>query len=306
MTADAPVIGVDLGGTRMRAAVVTPSGRILDRVVQPTPRDAPCPEALLALLAEVRTGTGATAAVIGVPGRVDYRAGRMEFAPNLPPTWAPSLAERPLSETLGLPVSLANDADLATVGEYRFGAGRGYGDMLYVTVSTGIGAGVILDGKLAHGRRSLAEAGHTIIDRLAAARGEPATLELLASGSALQAVAAGAGRSGPELVEAAAAGDAEALALWRIVAETAGFGVASLAHLFSPEVIVVGGGVGLTGVLIEPIRTALEQHGPRGLTQRIEVAVASLGDDAGLIGAAGWADTFVPGAGPDRAVQPVA
>src|SRR5207302_2769412 len=92
MTADAPVIGVDLGGTRMRAAVVTPSGRILDRVVQPTPRDAPCPEALLALLAEVRTGTGATAAVIGVPGRVDYRAGRMEFAPNLPPTWAPSLA----------------------------------------------------------------------------------------------------------------------------------------------------------------------------------------------------------------------
>src|SRR5207302_646095 len=163
---------------------------------------APCPEALLALLAEVRTGTGATAAVIGVPGRVDYRAGRMEFAPNLPPTWAPSLAERPLSETLGLPVSLANDADLATVGEYR------------------IGAGVILDGKLAHGRRSLAEAGHTIIDRLAAARGEPATLELLASGSALRAIAAGAGRSGPELVESAAAGDAEALELWRFVAET--------------------------------------------------------------------------------------
>lgn len=296
---DASVVAVDLGGTRMRAALVDPSGTIGYRCVRPTPRDATCPDALLSLMGEIRRTTGAppSAAVIGVPGRVDHRDGRLEFAPNLPPTWGPSLAEAYLSGVLGLPVSLANDADLATAGEYVFGAGRGGGvrDLLYVTVSTGIGAGVILDGCLAHGRRSIAEAGHTILDRMAASRDEPATLEQLGSGTALARLAAERGLTdlpGAELLGRAASGDPVAAEVWRSAAEAVGMGVASLAHLFAPELVVVGGGVGNTGILLGPIRGALERFGPRGLPQPIAVTVATLGDDAGLMGAAAWPSVF--------------
>jgi glucokinase len=193
-------------------------------------------------------------------------------------------------------VALANDADLAAVGESRFGAGRGYADVVYITISTGIGAGVILGGVLAHGRRSLAEVGHTIIDRAATGAGAPATLEYEGSGTALKRIAASEGfdRSGAQLVELVDSGDATAIRIWDSVAQAAGIGVANLAHLFSPEVVVVGGGVAQAGdLLLGPIRAALARLGPRGLPEPIDVVRAALGDDAGLSGAAGWFEAFV-------------
>lgn len=290
-----PVVAVDLGGTNMRAAVVSGEGEILTRHVDPTPREAMHPNGLVALIWEVASGSGAERAVIGVPGRVDHAAGRLEYAPNLPAHWAGHLSEAMLADGIGMTASLANDADLAAVGEYRFGAGRGSLDMVYVTISTGVGCGVILSGKLVHGRRSLAEAGHTVIDRRAAEGRR--TFETQASGSALGRLAGEAGLDarGPELVGLVRKGDPAARRAWDSMVEAAGVGLANLAHLFSPEVIVVGGGVGLAGeLLLEPLRAAVDAHGPRDLPQPIRIVPAELGDDAGLTGAAGWHDTFVP------------
>lgn len=291
-----PVLTVDLGGTRMRVAVVGPAGAVLARGVEPTPRQAACPDALLALVDGMLDPTSLKRAVVGVPGRVEYSSGRLEHAPNLPATWLPVLTETELSGIFGIPVALANDADLAAVGEARFGAGRGFGDVAYLTLSTGVGAGVVLGGQLVHGHRSLAEVGHMVIDWAAAARGEPATLEALASGTALARLAVDAGIEGgaPEVVRRVRAGDAAAGGLWAALVQAAAVGVGNVAQLYSPEVIVIGGGLGRVGnLLLDPIREHLRSYGPSGL--RVEVVGAALGDDAGLVGAAGWEEAFAPG-----------
>lgn len=284
-------LAVDLGGTRMRAAVVTPDGEITLRRAIPTPRDAACPDALTDLAGDVLPGADVAQAVIGVPGRVDHRNGRLEYAPNLPEHWPGALDERLLAKHLGVEVSLANDADLAAVGETYFGAGRPYADVVYVTVSTGVGAGVLLNRRLVAGVRSLAEAGHTVIDRAAAQRGEASTFETLGSGTALARFAADAGlpADGARIVELVHAGDPQATRVWDDVASAIATGVANLAFLFSPEAIVLGGGVGRNGDLLLPaIRSHLETHGPPGLPAPIEGVVAELGDDAGLAGAGAW------------------
>jgi glucokinase len=290
-----PTVSVDLGGTNTRVAIVDAAGRIEAREVEPTARMDEHPDELVGLVKRVADGSGADRAVIGVPGRVDHGLGRLEYAPNLPLHWATHISEAELASSLGMPVALANDADLAAVGEYRFGAARGTMDMVYLTMSTGVGCGVILGGKLLHGRRSLAEAGHTTID--ARADEGARTFEQTSSGTALGRLAErhGLAARGKDLVELVRAGDPAARRAWDDLVRAAGFGVASLAHLFSPEVIVIGGGLGLTGdLLYDPLRTALADHGPRDLPEPIRIARAELGDDAGLIGAAGWASAFDP------------
>jgi glucokinase len=287
----ARTLAVDLGGTLMRAAVVVPDGDITLKRVMTTPRDAPCPDALMDLVGDVSARADVTHAVIGVPGRVDHRSGRLEYAPNLPPHWPDALTERLLAEHLGVDVSLANDADLAAVGEAYFGAGRPHADVVYVTISTGVGAGVLLGRRLVSGGRSLAEAGHTVIDWGAAQRGAAASFEDLGSGTALalHAAAAGLPTAGARIVELVHAGDPGATRLWDQVAAVIALGVANLAFLFSPDVVVLGGGVGRNGELLIPVvRRYLDGHGPPGLPVPIEVLVAELGDDAGLAGAAAW------------------
>lgn len=285
-------LAVDLGGTRMRAAVVTGLGELVVRRVEATPRGAACPDALMSLVGEVLADQPVEQAVIGVPGRVNHRSGRLEHAPNLPAHWPPALDEQLLSGHLGVPVALANDADLAAVGEAYFGAARGHADVVYLTVSTGIGAGVLLDRRIVAGTRSLAEVGHTIVDHAAAGRGEPATLEELGSGTALarRASLAGLPEDGARLVALVHAGDPGATRVWNELVSVIATAVLNLAHLFAPSAIVLGGGVGRNDdLLLDPIREALDRRGPRGLTSPIEVLVAGLGDDAALVGAAGWA-----------------
>ena len=288
------VVSVDLGGTNMRVAIASGRGEIIARHVDPTPRAESHPDALYALVRAVAEKHAVERAVVGVPGRVDHGTGRLEHAPNLPSHWAGHLSEKQLSEAVGMSVALANDADLAAVGEHRFGAGRGARDMVYMTISTGIGCGVILGDRLLHGRRSLAEVGHSVIGD----DGDDArTLEGSASGTALGRLAESAGlpARGRELLELVRAGDESAIRVWDRVVRAAGFGVANLAHLFSPEVIVIGGGVGLAGdLLLESLRRALASYGPRGLPRPIRLVRAGLGDEAGLVGAAGWAIDFEP------------
>jgi len=285
------VLAVDLGGTNMRAAVVAVDGDVLLRRSQPTPRQDTCPDALLGLVGGVLADHPVASAVIGVPGRIHHAAGALEYAPNLPAHWPGALREDLLATELGVPVALANDADLATVGEAFFGAGQGTADVVYLTVSTGVGAGVVLAGQLVRGRRSLAELGHTIIDRHALAEGGPATVEDLGSGTALGRLGATRGlpSSGAELSALVRDGDATAIEVWEEVARVVGLAVANVAHLFAPEVVVLGGGMGRDPGLLATVRAGLAEHGPRALQPPIEVRTAELGDDAGLVGAAGWA-----------------
>jgi glucokinase len=287
------ILGVDLGGTSMRCAHVDGSGTVSNRREEPTADDV---EGFVAFV-RASVEPGVTRAVIGLPGRVDYGNGRLEYAPNLPQSWRPHLRADALAEAIGVPVALANDADLAAVGEAWFGSGRGFGDVAYVTVSTGIGAGVVCGGLLLHGRRSIAEIGHTIVDGAALAAGRPATVEDLGSGTALERLAADAGIrvDGRELVERVRAGDASAREVLDVVVLAVAVGVVNLVHLFTPEVVVVGGGLGLNGDLIlDPVRQLLEARGPRELPAPIEVVNAALGDDPGLAGAGAWDRAFRP------------
>jgi glucokinase len=250
-----------------------------------------------ALVDLMRNITGCRRAVVGVPGRVDYGKGTLEHAPNLPPGWVGHLSEADLGTAVGMPVALANDADLAAVGEAHFGAGRRHADVAYLTLSTGVGAGVVVGGLLVHGRRSLAEVGHEIIDLTRLRAGQPATLEDLASGTALGRAAAsvGLGPLGKDVVDAVAAGSAPAQRIWDDLVAAAAAGIVNLAWTFSPQVIVIGGGLGLVGAaLLDPIRDAVLRDGPPSFDPPIEIVPAALGDDAGLAGAAGWHQAFRP------------
>jgi glucokinase len=285
------VLAVDRGGTQMRAAVVQGDGTIRARCAQPTPRDADCPDPLMALAAQVLGSAPAERALVAVPGVVNYRERRLEHAPSLPPSWAGALSSSALGNHLGLPVDLASDADAAAVGEAMFGADRGYDDVVYVTVSTGIGAGVLLGGRLVAGTRSAAQVGHTILDLCAEQEGHAATLEELGSGTALgrAATAAGLPADGAELVALVLAGDQNAGRVWQSTVEAVAAGVRNLVELYAPDIVVVGGGVGQAGeLLLQPVRDAVHAHATPGRRQPVQIVGAALGDDAGLVGAAGW------------------
>jgi glucokinase len=288
------VIGVDVGGTHMRVGIVDDGGRVLNRAVRPTAEADSGASALAELLRELQAPPNVPA-VVGLPGRIDYRGGHLETAPNLPRAWVAELGEDVLRRRLGRPVHLANDADLAAVGEFCFGAGRDHDDVLYVTLSTGVGAGLILGGRLVAGRRSSAEIGHTVIDFRAPAGSR--TVEELGSGTALGAAANAVGLpSGEPLAELVRNGDSRARAVWDPAVRAAAVGIANLCWIAAPSVVVVGGGLGRNGALVlDPIRDTIAELGPSDIASSITVVQAQLGDDAALAGSAGWR-----GVGPTR------
>jgi glucokinase len=282
-------LAVDLGGTNMRVAAVSDDGTIVDRDRAPTPHDAETIEPFIDLVARMRKNHSVEHAVVAVPGRVDHRDGRLLHAPNLPPKWLALITRATLEDALEVEVTLANDADVAAVGEAYFGAGRGHDDVLYVTVSTGVGAGLVTGGRVLLPQRSGGEIGHTVIDRLAARDGSPATVEGLGSGTALARLAADRGldATGPELVALVQSGDATARSVWDEAMEAVGIGIVNLVHILAPTVVVVGGGVGRNGELVlAPVRDAIARFGPEG--EPPDLVNAALGDDPGLIGAAAW------------------
>ncbi len=283
------VVGVDIGGTRMRAGVVAPDGTVSRRVTMATPDADDGPSGVESLLAQLEVDP-ATTVVIGLPGRVDYAAGALETGFNLPTGWVPDFRCAPLSERLGRDVHLANDADMAAVGEAWFGAGTAHDDVLYVTISTGVGAGLVLGRRLVAGRRSAAELGHTVIDADGTMGAGPQTVESLGSGTALGNAASARGLpTGPELVDLVRGGDPAATEVWNASIGAAAVGIANMCWIAAPTAVVIGGGMGRNGDLVlEPIRRAIATVGPADLAAEISVMEAELGDDAGLAGAAGW------------------
>ncbi len=288
-----PVLVIDLGGTRLRAAVLDPYGGLLHRTSATTPLGEP--EALARVMRENLEASKFTiaGAVVGVPGPVSYRDGVPLRLPNLP-QWDGFVSAQGLARVIGVPVALANDADLAALGEHRLGAGRGTTDLVYITVSTGVGAGVVLGGRLAHGRTSIAEIGETLVDIESGA-----TVEDLASGTALARLAA---VPGPEATRRAAQGDPAALAAFEQVGRVVGLAIYNLVQLYAPQRVVVGGGLATAGErLLAPARRYLAE---RGAT--IEVVRSALGDDAGLRGGVVfWGDlASAPPAGAPFVGQP--
>ena len=292
-----PVLAADVGGTQMRAALVDPAGNVLMRRSAPTPAEAHVPGALIDLLRAVGAENGHESpshAVVGLPGAVDYDAGRLLWAPHLPESWPHQLSRAALTQQLGLAAHIANDADLAAVGEAFFGAGAGSTDVAYLTISTGIGAGVVHGGRVLHGRRSLAEVGHTIIDWRAWQEGRPSTLEDLGSGSGLARLAreADLGNQDARAVEKLAlAGNKRAAAIWEDAIAACAAGVSSLVLSFSPSRVVIGGGMGCKPEFFDRVRELVMSH-PEHHPDDLEIVPSALRDDAGLVGAAGWVAAF--------------
>jgi len=303
-------VGVDLGGTRFRVALCDRQGQRLARAEYPTRPDTG-PQMVLDRIAgaihNLLEAVPGDHQVVGVglaaPGPLDPWRGVIYTAPNLPGWDNLPLADE-LAARCGLPVRVGNDANLAAVGEHRLGAGRGTTDMIYVTVSTGVGGGVIANGQLLLGVHGGAgEIGHTVIlpDGPPCNCGKRGCVEALASGTAIarratEAVAAGYATAlarypqplTAELVDAAAdEGDTVAQAIIDDAAHALGIGLTNLLHLFDPAAIVVGGGVTRSGERWwRELRAEIERRALPFYLRDYRVVPAALGDDAGLLGAA--------------------
>jgi glucokinase len=307
------VLAIDIGATRVRVAVIADDGTIVWRGSLLTlAKDGPT--VTLARIAAVMRqalasthGCQVTAIGIGAPGPLDPWEGVIYAPPNLP-GWNALPLKRILQDQFGLPVYMGNDANLAGLGEHRYGAGRGTGDLVYMTISTGIGGGIICRGQLLLGADGLAgEVGHTSVDmRGPRCRcGNRGCLEVMASGPAIarrgaRAVRRGeapgiAARTGDNpkavtaeiVVGAALAGDAAA----RQIVERAGFhigiGLVNLVHTLNPRLVVIGGGValGAGNLLLDAVRAAVAARAMPPFRRDLSILPARLGDDAGLFGA---------------------
>lgn len=289
------IVAADVGGTNMRAALVASNGEILFRRELPTPHHAKVPNQLTGLIRSaadhrVSNSPAASHVVIGLPGQIDYVAGKLLWAPHIPETWPDQLSAAQLSPDIGLPVHLANDADVAAVGESYFGSGQGYTDVAYITISTGMGSGLVFGGQLLHGTRSLAEIGHTIVDWESAHAGKAATLEEIASGSGMKRLAdeAGLGALSAKMIDdLVKEGNAVATGIWEQAIFVAAVGITNLVTCFSPEIVVLGGGLGLQPNFFNAV-CAITDRNAFTRSPSVPIVLAKLGDNAGLVGAAAW------------------
>lgn len=314
---ESAVIAVDLGGTHLRTAVCTADGRILSRTKIETEAQQGAEHVVARMIHLIREAirqnpTCCVKAIgIGAPGPLQPRTGIVIECPNLPGFEMYPLRER-ITAAIGLPTILENDANAAAVGEHRYGAGRGFANMVYLTISTGIGGGIIIEDKIYWGDSGYAgEVGHMTLEAHGPRCncGNIGCLEALAAGPAIArnaraAIAAGRptrildmtpGRD-PEnitahiVTDAAKAGDALAVELLAQSGFYIGIGIVNLLHILNPGRVVIGGGVSFAGDLIfDPIRRTVEERAPLAFRKDVDIVPAALGDDAGLLGVAALA-----------------
>ena len=286
------VIGVDVGGTKTLAAVVNRQGEIEEHVVHPT--DVSSQEALLAgldaIVEEAREGREIAALGFGIPSRVDQRTGRAVASVNIPLAGV-DFRDR-MRERHGLPVGIDNDANAATIGEWHAGAARGARYVVMLTLGTGVGGGLILDGRPYRGASGVgAELGHIVIglDGPPCGCGGHGHLESYAAGPVADRAARelyGKGSDGHELVERARKAEAGAVEALAEIGRRLGAGIASFVNVFEPELVVVGGGFGTAGeLLLGPAREVLAREGLEPARDTVKVVPAQLGFYAGVIGA---------------------
>jgi glucokinase len=301
MSTDAqPVLALDLGGTQLRTAVALPTGTLVGRRAEPTPTDAPqmieaVTRALRTALAEAdeRGVDRPTHLGISAPGPLDPFEGVLIDPPNLDRRlWGFALA-RELGNALGVSAVLERDTQVAALAEGDFGAARGVSDYVYLTVSTGIGGGVVIGNRLMRGPDGLAgELGHMVVDLDGplcgcGARGH---LEATSSGTGIARAARERGLGNLSAVQVAAledAGDTTAADIMDYARRAFAAALVAIVDVFNPSRVIVGGGIALGqgDRLLQPAREAVERLSFRRQAARVEIVPAQLGDDVGLIGA---------------------
>jgi len=283
-----PVLGIDVGGTKIAAGRVNERAEILDSVVVPTRATEGYEVSIGQVYTAIRACLREDVSAMGIcaPGPLNPKTGVVLNPPNLPDWRDVPLAEL-VSREFGLPCRIENDANAAGLAETRFGAARGYSSVFYVTWSTGIGTGIILDGGIYHGKNGQAgEGGHVTIDYLSRVHcgcGLPGCIEALASGTAL----ARRGLDPAKIAIAAQAGDASALEILEELALMMGAWLGGMISLLDPEIIVIGGGLSQVG---EPLFERLRRVAPtRSINQfaaSTPIVPAQLGASVGILGAA--------------------
>jgi glucokinase len=312
-------IGVDLGGTKMLVGVLSGTEVLYEQREHSTGQtEDELVELLVREVGEAREARPDVAAVgLGIPATIDHERGVAVAAVNLPLSDVP--IKEVVSERTGLPVFVDNDANVAAYAEYLYGAGQGKPEMVMLTVGTGIGGGLILGGEVYRGSTGAgAELGHTVIQM----DGPPCQgscpnhgcVEALASGTALgregcaaaegapdsalgKVLAEGGEVDGRAVTDAAVAGDEVAIGVFDLIGSRLGVACATFANVFQPHAIVVGGGVIAAGdLLLEPARRELRRRALNPMNQT-PILEATLGNDAGMIGAAAMArDELAKGA----------
>ncbi len=298
-------IAVDIGGTQIRAACYPEEGITplsITRIATKHPAVSP----LGRLYESIETVWPSDQKVRGIgiasPGPLNPFEGKILVTPNIP-GWENLPICNSITERFSVPAYLGNDANLAALAEWKFGAGRGYHDLVYLTISTGIGSGVIIEDRLLLGSNGLAsELGHVTIcnDGPACPCGQHGHLEAVASGTAIahwveqelengveSTIPRGKHLSGKELYDAAQNGDRLAIDAFKRAGNYIGQAIANILHIFNPSIVIIGGGVSQSGALLfEPIRESIHKHvmTPYHLEGLI-LTQAIFGDDVGLIGA---------------------
>ncbi len=312
-------VGVDLGGTTVAVGLLDDRGHILEQAEAPTfahqGHDAVI-DRIARLIQRVIEGAGVSLEEvggigIGVPGMLDMERGLTLFLPNLPGTWPKVPLAPRIEQAVGLPTFLLNDVRSITLGEKTYGAGREVDNMVCLAIGTGIGGGVVVGGKLLLGLDGTAgEVGHQVIDPYGprCGCGNRGCLEAFASGPAIASMGVRAVKQGlttrigelcnydlnaitPKLIaQAALEGDAVAKEIYELAGFYIGIGVANLITILSPQMVVIGGGVAQAGeLLLAPIRETARQRVHVTPFEKVQIVRAELGTDAGMIGAAVWA-----------------
>jgi glucokinase len=313
-------IGIDLGGTNIKAAMVNiSSGEITGTTSIPT-HSREGYDAVIAqigvLVERVIKASGISKGKvggigIGVPGVIDMEKGRTLFLPNLPGQWRNVPLAEKLSGATKLPVRIINDARAMTLGEWRFGAGQGVDTVACYTLGTGIGGGLVISGKLHLGIGGAAgELGHVIVDLYGpkCGCGSNGCIEAFASGPAIAAMGMKAvvqglttriaelcegdlNRITPELVcQAAIEGDIIARDIYEQAGRYIGVGVASIVTAINPRRVIFGGGVAAAGeIILDPIRRTVQSRVCLTDLKSVQIVLAELGNNAGLVGASFWA-----------------
>lgn len=304
-------VGVDIGGTKIAAGIVDEAGKILARTRRDTPAEDPAKtlDAIADAIRELVDQYPCGSVGLGAAGFVDAARSTVMFAPNL--AWRDEHLRDALEQRLGLPVVVENDANAAAWAEVRFGAARGEPDVVLLTIGTGIGGGIVLDGRLVRGRHGIAaEVGHITVvpDGRRCGCGLSGCWEQYGSGRALvrdaheQAAASPAmatrllalaggrvqGITGEMVTRAAEQGDVVAIGCFDTLGGWLGRGIAQLAAVLDPGVFVLAGGVCAAGeLLVAPVEATFRKHlTARGHRPTADVRIADLGPEAGLIGAA--------------------
>jgi glucokinase len=308
-----PVVGVDAGGTKLLAGVLQNNNADLtiDHRVRRLWSGGDRAEVLDTMVeavaaARAAASTDVSAVGFGIPALLDFAAGIAVSSVHLP---LDGLAFRDvMAERLGLPVFLDNDANLAVLAEQQVGAARGARNVVMLTLGTGIGSGIVLDGRVFRGTTGAgAEIGHMTIDH----HGPPCQgtcpgrgcLEVMASGTAIgregtdaglrdpesalgRAVAQRGLVTGEEVTELALTGDEAACSVMAAIGRSLGAGLASVVNIFEPEVIVIGGGAAAAGdLLLDPAREVVSQRALRPSRDSVRIVPAALGEEAGMVGA---------------------